>query len=54
VKIIKPQRLSVLTKSYLYEGKFYFAVNVMAYVAFAQPKRLLSEVDVEIYCGSTW
>ena len=46
MKIIKPQRLSVLTKSYTYEGKFYFTVNAMAYFAFDQPKRLLSEVSM--------
>ena len=43
MKIIKPQRLSLLTRPYEYEGKFYLAVNVMAFVSFEQPCRLLSE-----------
>lgn len=46
MKTIKPQRLGLLTKTYEFEGKFYLAVNVMAYFAFEQPKRLLSEVSL--------
>ena len=43
MKIIKPQRLSLLTRTYEYEGKFYLAANVMAFISFEQPRRLLSE-----------
>lgn len=43
MKVIKPQRLSLLTRTYEYEGKFYFAANIMAFISFAQPRRLLSE-----------
>jgi uncharacterized protein YjbI with pentapeptide repeats len=43
MKVLKPQRLSLLTRTYEYEGKFYLAANIMAYVSFEQPRRLLSE-----------
>lgn len=43
MKIIKPQRLSLLTRTYEYEGKFYLAANIMAFFSFGQPQRLLSE-----------
>ena len=43
MKIIKPQRLSLLTRTYEYEGKFYLAANIMAFFSFAQPERFLSE-----------
>ena len=43
MKIIKPQRLSLLTRTYEYEGKFYLAANIMAFISFEQPRRLLSE-----------
>ncbi|MGB4117613.1 MAG: DUF2169 domain-containing protein [Polaromonas sp.] len=43
MKIIKPQRLSLLTRTYEYEGKFYLAANIMAFISFDQPRRLLSE-----------
>lgn len=43
MKIIKPQRLSLLTRTYEYEDKFYLAANIMAFVSFEQPRRLLSE-----------
>lgn len=43
MKIIKPQRLSLLTRTYEYEGKFYLAANTMAFFSFGQPRRLLSE-----------
>lgn len=46
MKIIKPQRLSLLTKTYDYEGRHYLAVNAMAFFAFGQPQRLLSEVSM--------
>lgn len=44
MKTIKPQRLALLTKTYEYEGRFYLAVNTMAFFSFDQPQRLLSEV----------
>ena len=43
MKIIKPQRLSLLTRTYEYESKFYLAANIMAFFSFGQPQRLLSE-----------
>lgn len=43
MKIIKPQRLSLQTRTYEYERKFYLATNTMAYFSFDQPRRLLSE-----------
>ena len=43
MRIIKPQRLSLLTRTYEYEGKFYLAVNIMTFFRFSQPQRLLSE-----------
>lgn len=43
MKTIKPQRLSLLTRTYEYEGKFYLAANIMAFISFDQPRRLLSE-----------
>jgi uncharacterized protein YjbI with pentapeptide repeats len=46
MKVIKPQRLAVLTRTYEYEGRFYLAVNTMAFFTFGQPQRLLSEVSM--------
>jgi uncharacterized protein YjbI with pentapeptide repeats len=46
VKTIKPQRLALLTRTYEYEGRFYLAVNTMAFFTFGQPQRLLSEVSM--------
>lgn len=43
MKVIKPQRLSLLTRAYEYEGKFYLAATTMAFISFEQPRRLLSE-----------
>ena len=43
MKTIKPRRLSLLTRTYEYEGKFYLAANIMAFISFDQPHRLLSE-----------
>ena len=43
MKTIKPQRLSLLTRTYEFEGKFYLAANTMAFISFEQPRRLLSE-----------
>lgn len=43
MRVIKPQRLSLLTRTYEYEGKCYLAANIMAFFSFDQPQRLLSE-----------
>ncbi len=44
MKVIKPQRLALLTKTYENNRRFYMAVNVSAFFTFDQPARFLSEV----------
>ena len=46
MRVIKPQRLGVQSRTYEFEGKFYLAVSTMAYFAFDMPGRLLSEVSM--------
>lgn len=46
MRVIKPQRLGVQSRTYEFEGKFYLAVSTMAYFAFDTPGRLLSEVSM--------
>ena len=44
MKVIKPQRLSVLARTFEHEGAFHFAVSVLAFFPFERPSQLLSEV----------
>lgn len=53
MRVIKPQRLSVQSRTYEFEGKFYLAVTTMAYFAFDLPGRLLSEVSMWKFLASS-
>jgi len=44
MKVIKPQRLGVLARTFEHEGAFHFAVGVLAFFPFASPSQLLTEV----------
>lgn len=46
MRVIKPQRLAVQSRTYEFEGRFYLAITTMAYFAFDMPGRLLSEVSM--------
>jgi len=53
MKVIKPQRLAVQSRTYESEGRFYLAVTTMAYFAFDLPARLLSEVSMWKFLASS-
>ncbi|MBW2456963.1 MAG: DUF2169 domain-containing protein, partial [Deltaproteobacteria bacterium] len=46
MKTLKPQKLSVLHKTFENEGSCYFTVSIFALFAFDQPDRLLPEVSL--------
>jgi uncharacterized protein YjbI with pentapeptide repeats len=46
MKVIKPGKLSVLTRCFEHERRFYLGVSVLAFVPFAGPTTLLSEVGM--------
>lgn len=46
MKVIKPGKLSVLTRCFEHERRFYLGVSVLAFVPFSGPTTLLSEVGM--------
>jgi uncharacterized protein YjbI with pentapeptide repeats len=46
MKVIKPQRLGVLARTFEHDGAFHFAVSVLAFFAFETPGQLLTEVSM--------
>jgi uncharacterized protein YjbI with pentapeptide repeats len=46
LKVIKPGKLSVLTRCFEHQRRFYFGVSVLAFVPFSGPTTLLSEVGM--------
>src|SRR5512142_1961326 len=46
MKTIKPQRLSLLTRTYEHQGAFRFSVAAILFFDLAEPRRLLTEVSL--------
>src|SRR5690349_3057588 len=46
MKVIKPGKLSVLTRCFEHERRFYLGVSVLMFVPFSGPPTLLSEVGM--------
>jgi uncharacterized protein YjbI with pentapeptide repeats len=46
LKVIKPGKLSVLTRCFEHQRRFYYGVSVLAFVPFGGPTTLLSEVGM--------
>jgi uncharacterized protein YjbI with pentapeptide repeats len=44
MKVIKPQRLGLLSRAWEYRGEFFFTVSIMAFFPFESPSLLLPEV----------
>lgn len=44
MKVIKPQRLGVLARTFEHDGAFHFAVSVLAFFPFEAPQQLLTEI----------
>lgn len=46
MKVIKPQKLGVLARTFEHDGAFHFAVSVLAFFPFDAPQQLLSEISL--------
>ena len=44
MKVIKPQRLGVLARTFEHDGAFHFGVSVLAFFSFEAPQSLLTEI----------
>ncbi|MCD6025568.1 MAG: hypothetical protein K0R08_87 [Solimicrobium sp.] len=53
MKTIKPQRLTVLTRVYEYQSRFFLAVNASVFFDFNQPRQLLTEVEMWKFLART-
>lgn len=46
MKVVKPQRLGLLTRVFEYRGNFYFTVSILVFFPFESPSFLLPEVNL--------